>query len=156
MSGITTQLRDQRAQALCLLMGRSPPTGSSTPCVLPCFHLILSPRLLLLFFPSDMLFPFPSALSFCNPPCLFLSFASLVLSISLNTLLTFIPPPPHFSLSFFFALSLSCACFEHTRTRTWVSWGAGGFLYNVIENSHFACSYYGEKKKRGMGARTSN
>lgn len=113
--------------------------------------------------PAPLIFPLRHAFPF--------SFRSLLLQSSLSFLilrfssalhlseysLNFYPlSTPFLSLSFFFALSLSCACFEHTRTRTWVSWGAGGFLYNVIKNSHFACSYYGEKKKRGMGARTSN
>lgn len=80
--------------------------------LLYCMH-----SLLLSFNPlsSPALLIFPSSFRF---PLLQSSF-SLFLSISLNPLLTFIPPP------LFPALFLSCACFEHTRTRTWVSGGAG-------------------------------
>ena len=70
-----TTLRSER-RAQCLLMGRSPPTGSSTARTLPCFHLILSLCLLLLFFhpfPSNMPSPFPSAI----PPSLLLFLSSL-------------------------------------------------------------------------------
>lgn len=60
--------RRSESRALCLLMGRSPPTGSSTACILSCFHLILSPCLLLfsfLFLPLSS-----SAILSVSPPLL--------------------------------------------------------------------------------------
>lgn len=54
--------RRSESRALCLLMGRSPPTGSSTACILSCFHLILSPRPAPLSFPSS-----PLSSSFRSP-----------------------------------------------------------------------------------------
>lgn len=101
--GITTLLEDQRESgALCLLMGRSPPTGSSTMCV----HSLL---------------PF-------NPQ-LFLISPSLLSHVS-ETSLNFMPPPyppthPQ-APSISFLPSSSCVLvLNTTRTRTWVSGGAG-------------------------------
>lgn len=102
--GITTLLEDQRENgALCLLIGRSPPTGSSTTCV----HSFL---------------PF-------NPQ-LFLISPSLLSHVS-ETSLNFMPPhpptpihPPAPSISFLPASS-SVLVLKTTRTRTWVSGGAG-------------------------------
>lgn len=97
--GITTLLEDQRESgALCLLMGRSPPTGSSTTCV----HSLL---------------PF-------NPQ-LFLISPSLLSHVS-ETSLNFMPPPHPPAPSISFLPSSSCVLvLNTTRTRTWVSGGAG-------------------------------
>lgn len=101
--GTTTLLEDQRESgALCLLMGRSPPTGSSAMCV----HSLL---------------PFNPQLFLISP-----SLLSHVSETSLNFMPPLYPPthPPAPSISFL--PSSSCVLvLNTTRTRTWVSGGAG-------------------------------
>lgn len=89
---------------------------------LSCFHLILSPRPAPLSFPSS-----PLSSSFHSP--LLKKKSSLCLSSSSSTVLsenlsTFIFPPPTPSISSLLSSS-RVLVLKHTRTRTWVSGGAG-------------------------------
>lgn len=130
---------------------------------LSCFHLILSPRPAPLSFPSS-----PLSSSFRSPllkKILPLSVLLFLYSPLWKPLNFYFPPTNPFYL--FSALFLSCACFETHQNQDMGLWGCRGFLYNIIKNSHIACTYYEGrrwKKKReeirgwlgGVGTATTN
>lgn len=127
LSGITTLPEDQRERsAPCPLMGRSPPTGSSTMCI----HCLL---------------PFKSSL---------LGFSSFLLLLSSSTSLKpsltsgpplYQPAHPSTSSSNFCPLPLMCLFWTHHQNQDMGLWGFQGFLHNIIKNSHV--SEYREQMK---------